>query len=590
MANITGALSTISSDLQKISNKLETINISSLEPADQLPKEAGVASVGTSTKYAREDHVHPAPQSAGNADYATEAGNASTLGGKELSYFATNKDITDILDGTLTVAKSADSDLFGGKAPTDYATASSVTDIISGTTPVANASMSDYATEAGKIGKVNISLTGDVVGGIEFDGSKDVTIETTATKVLQHTHPISEVDNLQTQLDYFTSDIATLTTSINDEIARAIAEEDKINKANAADIQKAVTDINKLNDADIKAAKAEIYAEFDKVVDGTTKVKKAEFADMLTTERTISLTGDAEGSVVFGGEKDVAIATTVKQLDHPIKIDVYKNSTKIKEFDINTTENSNNYIDISNSCHIVPSKKSWFKAATIEFTDTSNLNPQYVFDLIGDGSVSYLYRIIIQTKESRISGIELYYTRGSSYNFDFKNIALTYTNNSITIYMYYLESTVTLEGCIDRGKPILTVTQPTESDYLDTLPSGAKYAKYPLNQDINVQCRFLQKLILTCPDRMFLGETDLTELEMVFRDNDASGIPLLELMTHSFDYSSTLDPVLRGVGNPINSNDAANKWYVDHAMSQFASLETRIAALEAALNATSNES
>lgn len=126
--------------------------------ASAAPKAPGTAAVGTSAKYAREDHVHPLQTSVtgssgsctGNAGSSTKLATARTVLVNLASTTAANFDgtanITPGVSGTLPAAR-------GGTGRTDGKVAALAT-------------------------ARKISLTGAVTGNVTFDGSKNVSIAT----------------------------------------------------------------------------------------------------------------------------------------------------------------------------------------------------------------------------------------------------------------------------------------------------------------------------------------------------------------------------------------------------------------------------
>lgn len=120
--------------------------------ASATPKAPGTAAVGTSPKYAREDHVHPAQTSvSGNAGSATKLAAARTLlvnlETTAAASFDGSKNITIGVSGELPVAR-------GGTGRTDGKAAALVT-------------------------ARTIKLSGDATGSAKFDGSADAAIAAT---------------------------------------------------------------------------------------------------------------------------------------------------------------------------------------------------------------------------------------------------------------------------------------------------------------------------------------------------------------------------------------------------------------------------
>lgn len=127
------------------------VNAGKISPATVAPLIAGTAAVGTSTKYAREDHRHPEQVNiTGNAATATTATNLASA-----PSFINNGNTIKI-----TV---------GNKTSTDF------------TIPYASKTSSAETLMYGR----NIFLDGDVTGSTtkSFNGSKDVTINTTISTI-----------------------------------------------------------------------------------------------------------------------------------------------------------------------------------------------------------------------------------------------------------------------------------------------------------------------------------------------------------------------------------------------------------------------
>lgn len=127
------------------------VNAGKISPATVAPLIAGTAAVGTSTKYAREDHRHPEQVNiTGNAATATTATNLASA-----PSFIKNGNFIKI-----TV---------GNKTSTDF------------TVPYASKT---FAAETLMYGR-NIILDGDVTGSTSesFNGSKNVTINTTISTI-----------------------------------------------------------------------------------------------------------------------------------------------------------------------------------------------------------------------------------------------------------------------------------------------------------------------------------------------------------------------------------------------------------------------
>lgn len=127
------------------------VNAGKISPATVAPLIAGTAAVGTSTKYAREDHRHPEQVNiTGNAATATTATNLASA-----PSFIKNGNFIKI-----TV---------GNKTSTDF------------TVPYASKTLAAETLMYGR----KIFLNGDVTGSTteSFDGSKNVTINTTISTI-----------------------------------------------------------------------------------------------------------------------------------------------------------------------------------------------------------------------------------------------------------------------------------------------------------------------------------------------------------------------------------------------------------------------
>lgn len=130
--------------------------------ASATPKAPGTAAVGTSSKYAREDHVHPLQTTvSGNAGSATKLATARTIG------------ITGVVTGTATAFD-------GSKNISIDATKLNIEDTgITGELPIAHGGTGRTDGKAAALVTARtISLTGAVTGSTTFDGSKNVSIST----------------------------------------------------------------------------------------------------------------------------------------------------------------------------------------------------------------------------------------------------------------------------------------------------------------------------------------------------------------------------------------------------------------------------
>lgn len=191
--------------------------------ATVAPKAPGTATVGTSAKYAREDHIHPTDTTRASASTTITAGTGLTGGGslsvnRTISHqakpeegedaggtgsFVTGVTIDDLGHVVSTTKGNAPS-LTGGSAATSGQYVSGVT--VSGhavtvTKAALPTTISGNAGTATKLAAARtISLSGDVTGSTTFDGSADVTIAATVADD-SHNHIISNVDGLQTALN-----------------------------------------------------------------------------------------------------------------------------------------------------------------------------------------------------------------------------------------------------------------------------------------------------------------------------------------------------------------------------------------------------
>lgn len=130
------------------------VDAARIHPATVAPKAPGTAAVGTSPKFAREDHVHPEQTSvSGNAGSATKLAAPRTilvnLGATASASFDGTKNITPGVSGILPVA-------CGGTGRKDGKAVALAT-------------------------ARTITLTGDVSGSASFDGSKNVSINVTVS-------------------------------------------------------------------------------------------------------------------------------------------------------------------------------------------------------------------------------------------------------------------------------------------------------------------------------------------------------------------------------------------------------------------------
>lgn len=140
-----------------------------------------------------------------------------------------------------------------------------------------NADHADIADSAAKLSNVRtISLVGDTIGSVSFDGTTDVSIST-------------QVSHSDTANKLSTARAITLTGDTTGSTSFD----------GSTDVLIATTTTHaKASDTASKATNAETAI-------------KAQVADKLSSERRIELTGDVIGSTVFDGSKDVGIVTEV---------------------------------------------------------------------------------------------------------------------------------------------------------------------------------------------------------------------------------------------------------------------------------------
>lgn len=176
------------------------------DAATVAPKAAGTAAVGTSVKYAREDHVHPVQTTiAGNAGTATKLADAVNIGLSGVTATAQSFDgsgnITipvtsvpaSIVDGLATVATSGSYNDLSNKP--SIPAASSTTPKAAGTAAVGTGTtyaradhvhpvQTSVSGNAGTATKLAASKTFSITGGataaaISFDGSSNVALNVT---------------------------------------------------------------------------------------------------------------------------------------------------------------------------------------------------------------------------------------------------------------------------------------------------------------------------------------------------------------------------------------------------------------------------
>ena len=160
-----------------------------------------------------------------------------------------------------------------------------------------------------------ITLAGDVTGSVSFDGSKNVSI-TTAVTDNSHAHTIDNVTGLQDALDGKLATAGTAAAATKLATARAITlagdASGTVDFDGTEDVSLTVTvkdDSHSHTIANVDGLQTALNGKL-----ATTGTAAA--ASKLATARTISLTGDATGSVEFDGTDDVSIAVTVADDSH----------------------------------------------------------------------------------------------------------------------------------------------------------------------------------------------------------------------------------------------------------------------------------
>ena len=177
-------------ELESLEGQME---VQAVPPSTTTPKAAGTAAVGSETKYARGDHVHPAQASVtGNAGTATKLANAQIIGlsgdvtgsttfdGSEDKTIAATLSESGVTAGSYGPA-AAETLAFGGSVNVPQVTVDSkgrVTAAASRTVkiPAAPTSVSGNAGTATKLAtarKINVNLAS--TSAASFDGTADVT-------------------------------------------------------------------------------------------------------------------------------------------------------------------------------------------------------------------------------------------------------------------------------------------------------------------------------------------------------------------------------------------------------------------------------
>ena len=120
-SNMNDAIRHVMSDLHDLVNKtdvtqsasgwmssIDKIKLDGIEKATQLPKANGVATIGISTKYATEDHIHPEQTTVtGNAGTATKLATARTIDGLSFDGSANRSHFAVCSTAAATAAKTA---------------------------------------------------------------------------------------------------------------------------------------------------------------------------------------------------------------------------------------------------------------------------------------------------------------------------------------------------------------------------------------------------------------------------------------------------------------------------------------------------
>ena len=181
-----------------------------------------------------------------------------------------------------------------------------------------------------------ISLSGDVTGRASFDGSQNITINTTVGNA-SHTHTLANISDLQASWDAILKAAPTAQVTRWPSISEVTGKQNLTIRLNGGTTEgtnqftyngTAAKTVN-INPSSIGASSSShthntsissnATTNLSVTAGGTTDTIAdlyATYADQLRTARTISLTGDVTGSVSFNGSKDVSITTTVKDDSH----------------------------------------------------------------------------------------------------------------------------------------------------------------------------------------------------------------------------------------------------------------------------------
>lgn len=143
----------------------------------------GTAAIGTSTSYARADHVHAAPTTiTGNAGTATTLQTARTINGVAFNGSA-NITIADATKAPLTGTGA--SGTWGISISGNAGTATNVAYTgLTGTVPTWNQNTSGNAATATKL------ATARTINGVAFDGTANITVPASAINLLDDPNPL----------------------------------------------------------------------------------------------------------------------------------------------------------------------------------------------------------------------------------------------------------------------------------------------------------------------------------------------------------------------------------------------------------------
>lgn len=169
--------------------------------------------------------------------------------------------------------------------------------------------LGNASTASKWLAAITLSLTGDVSGTANIDGSGNISIATTIADN-SHNHIISNVDGLQTALD---AKLPSSSYTAADVLAK-IKTVDGLNSGLDADL------VQGRNSATANTANTLVYRDasgnFSAGTITATLSGNASTATKLATARNIALSGDVSGSANFDGSGDVSIVTTVGDDSH----------------------------------------------------------------------------------------------------------------------------------------------------------------------------------------------------------------------------------------------------------------------------------